>query len=80
MEDKKAIVGGEFLIRDVACEDVFTPEDYSEEQRMIAQMCLDFIKQEVIPNLDRIDAMEEGLMPSLIDKAGELGMVGMSVP
>ncbi len=80
MEEKKAIVGGEFLIRDVACEDIFTPEDYSEEQRMIAQMCLDFIKQEVLPNLDRIDAMEEGLMPSLIEKAGELGMVGMSVP
>ncbi len=80
MEEKKAIVGGEFLIRDVACEEIFTPEDYTEEQRMIAQMCLDFIKQEVIPNLDRIDAMEEGLMPSLIDKAGELGMVGMSVP
>ncbi len=80
MEDKKAIVGGEFLIRDVSCEEVFTPEDYTEEQKMIAGMCLDFIKQEIIPNLDRIDAMEEGLMPSLIEKAGELGMVGMSVP
>ncbi|HIP37719.1 MAG TPA: acyl-CoA dehydrogenase [Crocinitomix sp.] len=80
MESEKAIIGGEFLIRDVKCEDVFTPEDYSEEQKMIAQMCLDFIKTEVLPNLDRIDALEEGLMPSLIDKAGELGMVGMSVP
>lgn len=80
MEDKKAIVGGEFLIRDVSCDEIFTPEDYTEEQKMIAGMCLDFIKQEVIPNLDRIDAMEEGLMPSLIEKAGELGMVGMSVP
>jgi alkylation response protein AidB-like acyl-CoA dehydrogenase len=80
MEDKKAIVGGEFLIRDVSCDEIFTPEDYTEEQKMIAGMCLDFIKQEVVPNLDRIDAMEEGLMPSLIDKAGELGMVGMSVP
>jgi len=79
MEDKKAIVGGEFLIRDVSCDEIFTPEDYTEEQKMIAGMCLDFIKQEVIPNLDRIDAMEEGLMPSLIEKAGELGMVGMSV-
>ena len=80
MESEKAIIGGEFLIRDVKCEDVFTPEDYSEEQKMIAQMCLDFIKTEVLPNLDRIDTLEEGLMPSLIDKAGELGMVGMSVP
>lgn len=80
MEKKEAIKGGEFIIKDVDCQDIFTPEDYSEEQGMIAQMCLDFISQEVVPNLDRIDAMEEGLMPSLLDKAGELGLLGMSVP
>ena len=80
MEDKKTIKGGEFIIRETNCEDIFTPEDYSEEQRMIAQTCLDFIRQEIDPNLDRIDAMEEGLMPSLVEKAGELGMLGMSVP
>lgn len=80
MEDKKPIKGGEFIIRESKCEDIYTPEDYSEEQRMIAQTCLDFIKQEIDPNLDRIDGMEPGLMPSLIEKAGELGMLGMSVP
>jgi alkylation response protein AidB-like acyl-CoA dehydrogenase len=47
---------------------------------MIAQMCDDFINQEVYPVIDRIDAMEEGLMVSLLNKAGELGMLGMSVP
>ncbi|MDX1350894.1 MAG: acyl-CoA dehydrogenase family protein [Putridiphycobacter sp.] len=77
---KEAIKGGEFIIRETDYKDVFTPEDYTEEQGMIAQMCLDFIKQEVTPNLERIDAMEEGLMPSLLDKAGELGLLGMSVP
>ncbi len=77
---KKAIKGGEFIIRDTEYNDIFTPEDYTEEQGMIAQMCLDFIKQEVIPNLDRIDALEDGLMPSLLEKAGELGLLGMSVP
>ena len=55
-------------------------KDYNEEQKMIAQTCLDFIRQEVDPNLDRIDSMEEGLMPTLVEKAGELGMLGMSVP
>ena len=40
----------------------------------------DFIDQEVIPNLDRIDSMEDGLMPSLLDKAGELGLLSMSIP
>lgn len=74
------IKGGEFIIRDVTHEDVFTPEQWTEEQRMIAQMCDDFIDQEVTPNLERIDKMEEGLMQSLLEKAGELGMLGMSVP
>ena len=47
---------------------------------MIAQTCEEFILKEVIPHLDRIDAMEEGLMPSLMEKAGELGLLGLSVP
>ena len=75
-----AIKGGEFIIRDVSTTEVFTPEEWSEEQNMIAQMCDDFIIQEIIPNLDRIDAMEEGLMPSIMEKAGSLGLLGMSVP
>jgi len=75
-----AIKGGEFIIRDVAHADIFTPEEWSEEQQMIAQTCDDFIIQEITPMLDRIDKMEEGLMPSLVQKAGELGLLGMSVP
>ena len=77
---KEAIKGGEFIIKDTNCQDIFTPEDSTEEQSMVAQMCLDFIKQNVTPHLDRIDKMEEGLMQSLLDKAGELGLLGMSVP
>ena len=79
MEAKKPIKGGEFIIRETKCEDIFTPEDYTDEQKMIAQTCLDFIHADVIPNLDRIDKQEEGLMQKLLDKAGELGMLGMSV-
>lgn len=78
--NKKAITGGEFLIRDVEANDIFIPEEYSEEQQMIMQTCVDFVEQEITPNLDRIDSMEEGLMPSLLDKAGELGMLGITVP
>ena len=74
MEEKQPIKGGEFIIRETNCDSIFTPEDYSEEQRMIASTCLEFIRQEIDPNLDRIDAMEEGLLPSLVEKAGELGM------
>lgn len=75
-----AIKGGEFLIKATPAEDIFIPEDWNEEQQMIAEMCRDFLKQNVYPNLDKIDAQEEGLMPSLLDKAGELGLLGMSVP
>lgn len=76
----QAIKGGEFIIRDVHHSEIFTPEEWNEEQQMIAQTCDDFILQEITPILDRIDHMEEGLMPSLLEKAGELGMLGMSVP
>ena len=68
------------MIRQTKPEEIFIPEEWNEEQKMIGQMCDDFIEQEVIPNIERIDKMEEGLMPSLLDKAGELGMLGMSVP
>lgn len=77
---KKALKGGEWLIRDVSCDEVFIPEEWNEEQQMIRQTCLDFVNQELVPILDRIDALEEGLMPSLMDKAGELGLLGISVP
>ncbi|MCE3295216.1 MAG: acyl-CoA dehydrogenase [Crocinitomicaceae bacterium] len=77
---KKAIKGGEFLIRKTQANEIFVPEEWNEEQRMIMQVCEDFINQEVIPVLDRLDAQEEGLMVSLLDKAGALGLLGLSVP
>lgn len=79
-ESKQVTKGGEFLIKESKAEDIFIPEEFGEEAGMIAQTCHDFIDQEVIPNLDRIDHMEEGLMQSLMDKAGELGILSLSVP
>lgn len=80
--DKKteAIKGGEFLIRETNAADVFIPEQWDEEQLMMAQMCTDFLEQEINPDLDRIDNMEEGLMASKLTKAGEMGMLGISIP
>ena len=72
--------GGEFLIRDTQANDIFIPEQWNEEQQMIAQSCHDFLASEVWPNLDRIDAQEEGLTVSLLDKAAELGLLGLNVP
>lgn len=77
---EKALMGGEFLIRDVRAKDVFIPEEWNEEQVMMKQTCLDFVNQEIVPLLERIEKQEEGLMPSLLEKAGELGMLGISVP
>ncbi|WP_129714400.1 acyl-CoA dehydrogenase family protein [Pedobacter sp. SYP-B3415] len=77
----KNIKGGEFLIRETSWEDVFIPEEFDEEQQMIAQTCRDFLEAEVYPNLDRIDKQEDPeLMPALLTKAGELGILGVSVP
>lgn len=72
--------GGEFLIREALSEETFIPEQFSEEHLMMAAMAEDFLNAEVFPNLDRIDAQEEGLMESIMDKAGELGLLGISVP
>ena len=80
LDTKKSTKGGEFLIKETMAEDIFIPEQWNEEQLMIAQTCRDFLAQHVSPNLDRIDAQEEGLMIDLLNKAGELGMLGISVP
>jgi alkylation response protein AidB-like acyl-CoA dehydrogenase len=77
----QAIKGGEFLIREISADEIFIPEEFNEEQRMIHQQCKDFLTKEVYPRLDEIDAMKDPkLMPSILDKAGELGLLGTSVP
>ncbi|MFD1002385.1 acyl-CoA dehydrogenase family protein [Ohtaekwangia kribbensis] len=79
--EKQAIKGGEFLIRETAANEIFIPEEFNEEQRMIQQQCKDFLAKEVWPHLDAIDSMKDPkLMPSILDKAGELGLLGTSVP
>lgn len=80
MEKDQLIKGGEFLLKETKAENVFIPEEFDEEQRMIVQTCEDFLEAEIYPNLDRIDAQEKGLMPDLVSKAGELGLLGISVP
>ncbi|HEV8083973.1 MAG TPA: acyl-CoA dehydrogenase family protein [Chitinophagaceae bacterium] len=72
--------GGEWLVKQSNAFETFTPEDYTEEQIMVRDMCLQFLKTEVLPVIDRIDKMEPGLMPQLMEKAGEQGLLGASVP
>ena len=81
LKEIKTLRGGDFLVKETAFEDVFVPEEWNEEQKMIAQMCKDFMKTELFPILDEIDSMKNPeLMPKLMEKAGELGLLGLSVP
>ncbi|MFQ5334616.1 MAG: acyl-CoA dehydrogenase family protein [Flavobacteriales bacterium] len=80
MEAAAKIHGGEFLIKDTGPDEMFIPEEFNEEQLMIARTFDEFLEAEVLPNLDRIDAAEEGLMASLLKQAGEMGMLGVAVP
>ena len=77
----KSIQGGEFLIRETDAQDIFIPEQFTEEQKMMAQACQDFIDTEITPNIEEIDSMKNpDLVPSIFKKAGELGLLGISVP
>jgi len=80
MEEKRLITGGEFLVKDTDTSDVFIPEELDEEQRMIGETCQDFLETEIFPVMDRIDAQEEGLMRELLEKSGELGLLGIAIP
>lgn len=80
-QNKASIKGGEFLIKDIEASEIFIPEEFSEEQKMIAQTCLDFLRTEVHPRLDDVDyAKNTDLMVELLDKAGELGLLGTAIP
>ncbi|MEO5944918.1 MAG: acyl-CoA dehydrogenase family protein [Ferruginibacter sp.] len=76
----QGVKGGEWLIKESNAFDTYTPEDFNEEQLMVKDMCLQFLATEVLPIVDRIDKMEPGLMPGLMDKAGEQGLLGASIP
>lgn len=81
IKDKRSIRGGEFLVRETEAQEVFIPEEFSEEQQMIRQTCQDFLNTQVHTQLDEIDSMKHPeIMPGLLDKAGELGLLGTSVP
>ncbi len=72
--------GGEWLIKESNAFETFTPEDFNEEQIMVKDMCIQFLNTEVLPISDRIDKMEPGLVAGLMEKAGEQGLLGSSIP
>eukprot|EP01035_Chromulina_nebulosa_P003078 gene3078-4202_t len=80
MNTQTSIAGGSFLIQPSDPLNVFIPEDFNEEQHMIIQMCDEFLEKEVFPHLADIDLQKDNIMPSLLDKAGQLGLLGAAFP
>ncbi len=75
-----AIRGGSFLIEDRSPDEVFIPEEFSDEQRQIGQTTREFIANEVLPQAEELEQHKEGLTQSLLRKAGELGLLGGEIP
>jgi len=80
-QDQHIVTGGEFLVKSTEASQIFIPEDRTEEQLMIAKTCEDFVNKEVLPIIDKTESMEHPeLMPELLDKAGNLGLLATSIP
>ena len=80
MSDNKALKGGEFLIRETNPSDVFIPEEFNEEQLMMAKTCSDFTETQVLPNVEQLEKHDNELLTKLLKDAGELGLLGISIP
>jgi len=78
--EKGIIKGGGFLLEDIGPDQVFTPEDFNKEQQLIAKAVSDFVAGEIQPVADDIEQKKEGLVPSLLKKAGELGLLSADMP
>lgn len=80
VEQKRVVQGGEFLIADRTPDEIFTPEDFTEEHRMIAETTRQFIDNEVMPRLDELEQHDWKLARELVGKAADLGLIGANIP
>ncbi len=79
-QQQTALKGGEWIIKESNSFDTFIPEDFNEEQHMVMDMCHQFLETEIHPIIERIDQQEQGLMASLMEKAGEQGLLSTAFP
>jgi hypothetical protein len=80
INEKNITRGGEFIIKETDCKNVFTPEDFTEEQLMMKQAVGDFIEKEVMPHRERFENKDYKLTEDIMKKAGDLGFLGVAVP
>ncbi|PKA83889.1 alkylation response protein AidB-like acyl-CoA dehydrogenase [Ulvibacter sp. MAR_2010_11] len=78
--NKELLRGGQFLVKETACEDIFTPEDFSEEQKMMKEAVMEFNEREIIAHRDRFEKKDYAFTEEVMRKAGELGFLGVAVP
>jgi len=79
-QQQAALHGGEWIIKESNAFETFTPEDFNEEQQMVMDMCHQFLQADVIPNLEKIDRQEDNIVPTLLNKAGEQGLLSTTFP
>src|SRR6266568_4761461 len=77
---KSKISGGSFLLEERTPEEVFTPEDFTEQHRLIAQTAEEFAINEIVPNIDKIEHKDFSITRDLLKKAGELGLSSVEIP
>src|SRR5438552_2387450 len=77
---KISVAGGSFLIEERTPDEVFTPEDFSEQHLLIAQTAEEFANKEIVPNIEKLEHKDFALLRELVRKAGELGLSGADVP
>ena len=77
---QSAVRGGGFLIAPIAPAEIFTPADVTDDQRLIGQTAAEFVTKEVLPLVPDLEKHKEGLMPALLKKAGEIGLLGAGIP
>jgi len=80
VEQKKVVQGGAFLIEPTTPEEIFTPEDFTEEHRMIAETTRQFMDNEVLPRIDELEHHDWKLSRELVKKAADLGLIGANIP
>ncbi|MGB5981565.1 MAG: acyl-CoA dehydrogenase family protein [Nonlabens sp.] len=81
LEQKKSIIrGGQFIVKEANPQDVFTPEDFSEEQVMMKESVTEFVDKEIVPHKERFEKKDYALTEEVMRKAGEMGFLGVAVP